>query len=195
MMKSLSLLFQNESNDSSSTDSSPSPGKSSGKKDGSGPTPDLKKYFNPNHVDLKTLSELTQSVEPGKDEGSRSKRTCVRVREEIAKLNELLDANGEKIKIPAVTPNRTGGGGVSKGQTKGGKRRRSSQGTTSKKKKIKTSSVKEGKKIKINQNWNFKLTLKFGPKTLYYSTGYFNSSNLLHVHSIICKYINMYQKM
>ena len=150
-------MFQNESDDSLSSGSPRSPGKSSGRKDGSGPTPDLKKYYNPDHVDLKTLSELTQSVEPGKDGGSRSKRTCVRVREEIAKLQELLDANGEKIKIPAGTPSRTqggGGGAVSKGQIKGGKRRRISQGTTSKKKKQK-SSQKEGTKEKGRSLCNF----------------------------------------
>lgn len=44
-------------------------------------------------MDLGTLSELTQSV-PGKDslegDGVRSKRTCVRVREGISRLEVIL---------------------------------------------------------------------------------------------------------
>lgn len=54
--------------------------------------------------DLKTLSELTRSVVPENDEGKglRSKRTCVRVREEITRLQELLNTDAEKGKAVAV---------------------------------------------------------------------------------------------
>ena len=62
-------------------------------------------YATKGGVDLGTLSELTKSV---KDEdldigilgGSRSKRTCVRMREEITKLQEILKDNGS----PEVRP-------------------------------------------------------------------------------------------
>ena len=50
-------------------------------------------YYSAGDVDLGTLSELTQSV-PGKapldGDGGRSKRRCVRVREEISRLEEIL---------------------------------------------------------------------------------------------------------
>ena len=50
-------------------------------------------------MDLGTLSELTKSVQETKGKnmsdgdtgGLRSKRTCVRVREEISRLEEILD--------------------------------------------------------------------------------------------------------
>ena len=52
-------------------------------------------YASKGGVDLSTLSELTKSVGVSDDGGtveptSRSKRTCVRVREEISKLEEIL---------------------------------------------------------------------------------------------------------
>ena len=64
---------------------------------------DITKYYKSQDYDLKTLSELTRSVVPENDEGkgSRSKRTCVRVREEITKLQELLNTDVEKGKAVA----------------------------------------------------------------------------------------------
>lgn len=63
------------------------------------PPLDLTKYYESNQVDLNTLSELTRSVGPPFETGTaRSKRRCVRVREEITKLQELLDE--EKSKPP-----------------------------------------------------------------------------------------------
>lgn len=64
-------------------------------------------YASKGGVDLGTLSELTKSVkEDGPSDmdidlgGSRSKRTCVRMREEISKLQEILKDNGS----PEVKP-------------------------------------------------------------------------------------------
>ena len=55
--------------------------------------PNLTAYYTAIDVDLGTLSELTKSV-PGKEtleeDGGRSKRTCVRVREGISRLEEIL---------------------------------------------------------------------------------------------------------
>ena len=70
------------------------------------------------------------------------------MREEIAKLQEMLDADGEKILVPAGAQGKNnksqpgGGVSVSKGSVKGGKRTKGSQGSSSKKKKV---SQKEGK--------------------------------------------------
>ena len=41
-------------------------------------------------MDLGTLSELTKGVPGMDDDGGRSKRTCVRVREGISRLEEIL---------------------------------------------------------------------------------------------------------
>jgi len=51
-------------------------------------------------VDLNTLSELTKSVGVASEgsEGTRSKRTCVRVRQEISKLQEILGEDGMEVK-------------------------------------------------------------------------------------------------
>lgn len=71
-------------------------------------------------LDLSTLSELTNSV-PGKGEDgsiSRSKRTCVRVREEISKLQEILQ-DSEDVKQPAGSRGR-GRGGAGRGKGGGG---------------------------------------------------------------------------
>ena len=62
-------------------------------------------YATKGGVDLGTLSELTKSVKDddldiGIVGGSRSKRTCVRMREEITKLQEILKDNGS----PEVKP-------------------------------------------------------------------------------------------
>ena len=57
----------------------------------------LATYYPTGDVDLGTLSELTKSVQETKGknvsdgEGGRSKRTCVRVREEISRLEEFLE--------------------------------------------------------------------------------------------------------
>ena len=57
----------------------------------------LATYYTAGDVDLSTLSELTKSVQ-GKtmtdSDGGRSKRTCVRVREEISRLEEILGDGG-----------------------------------------------------------------------------------------------------
>ena len=59
--------------------------------------PNLSAFYSAGDVDLSTLSELTESV-PGKDasrgDGTRSKRTCVRVREGISRLEEILGNGG-----------------------------------------------------------------------------------------------------
>ena len=59
--------------------------------------PNLSTFYSAVDVDLSTLSELTESV-PGKEaqrvDGSRSKRTCVRVREGISRLEEILGNGG-----------------------------------------------------------------------------------------------------
>ena len=55
--------------------------------------PNLSTFYTSGDVDLGTLSELTKSVQgksPLDGDGGRSKRTCVRVREEISRLEEIL---------------------------------------------------------------------------------------------------------
>lgn len=69
------------------------------------------------------------------------------MREEIAKLQEMLDADGERILVPAGAQGKNnksqpGGVSVGKGSVKGGKRTKGGQGSSSKKKKV---SQKEGK--------------------------------------------------
>ena len=83
-------------------------------------------YSNRGGVDLGILSELTQSVKPSGDEettsgGSRSKRTCVRVREEISKLQEILeDIDTEEPKAAnAVKAKLKGRGSRGRGQVSG----------------------------------------------------------------------------
>lgn len=77
---------------------------------------DLASYYSTQGgVDLDILSELTGAVSKGEEESSgfRSKRKCVRVREEMSRLQEILDTNpdhtgsksgrskGSKAKVPA----------------------------------------------------------------------------------------------
>ena len=84
-------------------------------------------YATKGGVDLGTLSELTNSVKEDGLSGqetemgvSRSKRTCVRMREEISKLQEILRDSGS----PEVKPSPPA---RSRGRGKG----RSSSGRTS----------------------------------------------------------------
>ena len=77
---------------------------------------DLASYYSVHGVDLQTLSELTGSViqEEEEDIGtSRSKRTCVRVREEISKLQEMLDTGGGPVKPGIKGQSTRGRGGTS----------------------------------------------------------------------------------
>ena len=77
---------------------------------------DLASYYSVHGVDLQTLSELTGSViqEEEDDIGtSRSKRTCVRVREEISKLQEMLDTGGGPVKPGIKGQSTRGRGGTS----------------------------------------------------------------------------------
>ncbi len=76
-------------------------------------------YATKGGLDLSTLSELTNSA-PGKGEdgqASRSKRTCVRVREEISKLQEILQDEEGK---PAAGSRGRGRGGAGRGKGGGG---------------------------------------------------------------------------
>ncbi len=62
-------------------------------------------------MDLSILSELTKSVGASDVmEKTRSKRTCVRVREEISKLEEILKDDTTEGKPSAVSRTRGGGG-------------------------------------------------------------------------------------
>lgn len=80
-------------------------------------------YATKGGVDLGTLSELTNSIkEDGIDidmGGSRSKRTCVRMREEISKLQEILKDSGspEAKPSPPAKPRARGKGRTSSGRT------------------------------------------------------------------------------
>ena len=75
-------------------------------------------YAQSGGVDLDILSELTKSV-AGTSDGdlypSRSKRTCVRVRQEITKLQEILKDNGDSESKPSPV----GVGSKGKGRGKG----------------------------------------------------------------------------
>ena len=66
-------------------------------------------------MDLNTLSELTKGVGATSEgsEGTRSKRTCVRVRQEISKLQEILgeDVAEAKPQVKSGGRNRRSGGG------------------------------------------------------------------------------------
>ena len=72
------------------------------------------------------MSELTQSVKHSAEEdaagsGSRSKRTCVRVREEISKLQEILeDIDTEDPKAANAVGAKPKGRGRGRGQASGG---------------------------------------------------------------------------
>ena len=68
-------------------------------------------------VDLGTLSELTKSVgvTDGGMENVRSKRTCVRVREEISKLQDILNDD-----LMDTKPARAGARGKGRGVSGGG---------------------------------------------------------------------------
>ncbi len=74
-------------------------------------------YARKGGVDLSTLSELTKSVgaAEGDGTGSRSKRTCVRVRQEISKLQEILNEDTSS----DVKPGKVSGG-KSRGRNSGG---------------------------------------------------------------------------
>lgn len=79
-------------------------------------------YATKGGVDLGTLSELTNSIkEDGIDVdlGSRSKRTCVRMREEISRLQEILKDGGspESKPSPPAKPKARGKGRASSGRT------------------------------------------------------------------------------
>ena len=72
-------------------------------------------YASKGGVDLSTLSELTKSVgvsDDGtdKDTNTRSKRTCVRVREEISKLEEILKDENSDAKSSQPSKPRAGRG-------------------------------------------------------------------------------------
>lgn len=75
-------------------------------------------YASKGGVDLGTLSELTKSVGVSDDnmENSRSKRTCVRVREEISKLEEILKDDSVDTKA-STSKSRGGGRGRGRGST------------------------------------------------------------------------------
>lgn len=76
-------------------------------------------YARKGGVDLGTLSELTKSVGVADKgaENTRSKRTCVRVREEISKLQDILNEDFMDAK-----PARGGGRGKGRGSSGGGGR-------------------------------------------------------------------------
>jgi len=77
---------------------------------------DLASYYSVHGVDLQTLSELTGSVMQEEEDEigtSRSKRTCVRVREEISKLQEMLDTGGGAVKAGIKGQSVRGRGGTS----------------------------------------------------------------------------------
>lgn len=63
-------------------------------------------YAHQGTLDLSTLSEITQSSQPDSrvdspfDTGSRSKRTCVRVREQIHRLREILEGDNSLVPSP-----------------------------------------------------------------------------------------------
>lgn len=69
-------------------------------------------YASKGGVDLSTLSELTKSVGVSDDgmDNTRSKRTCVRVREEISKLEEILKDDNSDAKPSPVSKQRSGRG-------------------------------------------------------------------------------------
>ena len=79
----------------------------------------LTTFYTASDVDLSTLSELTKGV-PGKDpldgDGVRTKRTCVRVREGISRLEEILgdgnspgDGKGSRGRGRGASSSRGGG--------------------------------------------------------------------------------------
>ena len=70
-------------------------------------------YAKKGGVDLSILSELTQSVGASGEEDypSRSKRTCVRVREQITKLQEILGDEAET-RSPGSTGSKVKGRGT-----------------------------------------------------------------------------------
>ena len=78
-------------------------------------------YASKGGVDLSTLSEITKSVGVSeKLDNSRSKRTCVRVREEISKLEEIFKDDST---IKASVPSKSRGG---RGKGRGSSARASS---------------------------------------------------------------------
>ncbi len=92
-------------------------------------------YASKGGVDLSTLSELTKSVGVSDEAGgvettSRSKRTCVRVREEISKLEEILKDDTLETK-PALSSKPKGGGGGGGGGSAGRGKGRGTGGRSS----------------------------------------------------------------
>lgn len=74
-------------------------------------------YASKGGVDLSTLSELTKSVgvsDDGMETTTRSKRTCVRVREEISKLEEIL--KDDTLEGKSSLPTKQKGAGRGKGR-------------------------------------------------------------------------------
>ncbi len=76
-------------------------------------------YAKKGGVDLSILSELTQSVSGDDGLPSRSKRTCVRVREQISKLQEILDDESDTKPSPGGAGSKVKGRGTGRVSTGG----------------------------------------------------------------------------